>query len=248
MTYVNLADVASNRFKKRVGFSFGYLVLGPIYALARLRYEGLIFLLIYYYMLPIPGLSELGELLSNKFNNAFIDGLNSVLLFFRSGWDSFAPYLGIILVIILHVWISTWFDNYLLKKKIIKKKYYPISENDARILLYYKVVKPDVLLADEYYKKEHFQQEAAEIWEKKNLDFTTMFSNKDLKKNSKTANRKKLMRTNTQDITRPYKSKTITNEQAVISSQHEENLRLLKSGLISKEEFEILEDRLYKNK
>ena len=87
-----------------------------------------------------------------------------------------------------------------------------------------------------------------EVDRKKNLDFTTMFSNKDLKKNSKTANRKKLMRTNTQDITRPYKSKTITNEQAVISSQHEENLRLLKSGLISKEEFEILEDRLYKNK
>lgn len=240
---VNLVDIANNIIEKKVGFSFYYLFLGPFYLLFRLRFEGLILLILYYFLLPIPGLVELSNyLVSNSFfNNDFLKWLNDFILFFRSGWDHLQPYVCIILILIIHLMFAMSIDNLLLKENIKKKNWFPYSEEDARLLIYYHVVDYKVRLFKEVKSHQEVIKNASDNWEEKNYSFTSFINKDDINKNKK---RRRLFSTNTSDLSKPYEKKLTTSEQNIIKKQHEDNLRLLTEKKITKEEFDILEERL----
>lgn len=250
--YVNLSDIASNKFQKRVGFSYYYLCFGPFYLLFRLKISGFILLLVYYLLLPIPGIKELSDLISNQaWNSTLIDILTKSLDFFRAGWNQLSTYLGIILVIIIHIFYAYNADNWILKKKIKKYSWYPVSQQDARKLIYYHICKSDIKLANEVLSEDELKKMALANWEQKNITFTSMIPKSaiDSQKSKSSQGRiKRLYSTNTGDITKPYVENLSTQQVQLIKLQHEENLRLYKEKKISKAEYELLEDRLYKNK
>lgn len=249
--HVQLCDIGSNKFTKRVGFSFGYLFLGPFYLIGRLRYEGIILLIIYYLMLPIPGIVEFCNYMStSNWNKDLVNILTSILMFFRSGWDKFQPYICIIVIIILHIYLSFKVDNFILKNQIKKKNYHPVSEADARKLIYYGISKYDVKLYQEIISKDEFNKMVENNWNEKNLTYTMMLNKNDIQqaqnKNKRLARKKRIYSTSTGDLSIKYKEKTKTKENIDIDQIHQRNLELYKNKKISKAEYEILEEKLYK--
>lgn len=119
-------------------------------------------------------------------------------------------------------------DNWLLKKKIAKKGWAPVSEDDARELIYIQAVKPNVLLAKEKAEKEHLHEQAEKIWEDNNLSYTMMLT------------RKQLGLDDTSSASSPAPGGL---SSADLEARHNSNASLLARGVISKEEYEILEKR-----
>lgn len=247
---VNLSDIASNKITKRVGFSFGYFFIGPLYLIVRLRIiEGILLLILYYFLLPIPGIEEFCNFMhQSNWNNVLVDILTSFLMFFRSGWDKLQPYICILFVILIHLFLSFNVDNFLLKKKIRKKNLHPLSELDARKLIYYRICKSDVKLYEDIISNDEFNKIAINNWNEKNMSYTMMINKNDIEKAKSTTKlgKSKRIYTSTTDLSTQYIKKENTLEDQNIKQMHERNVSLYKEKKISKEEFEILEDRLHK--
>ena len=178
---VNLVDLASNKVQKRVGFSFAYFFLGPIYLLFRLRWESLILLIVYYFFLPIPGIPAFFNwLISIGVHPQIIYNLEGIMLFFKQDWNVFNNYLGLSILLIIHILIAFRADKWLLRKSIKKKKLSPEFESDARILIYYHIIPYDALLAKDAYTKRHLHEEAEKIWENQNIEYTTSISQSEI--------------------------------------------------------------------
>ena len=178
---VNLVERESNKLQKRVGFSFWYFFLGPIYLLVRLRWEAFLFILLYYYLLPVPGLDLfIKYLLSRGVNPQFIYNIEGFALFFKHDWMSFNNYLGVILFAILHIAMSFRCDNWLLSKKIKKRELFPERETDARILIYYRVIPYNALLGKDAFDKSDRHNQVEKIWEDKNIEYTRSVSQKEI--------------------------------------------------------------------
>jgi hypothetical protein len=178
---VNLIDLASNKVSKRVGFSYAYFFLGPLYLLFRLRWEALILIIAYYFLLPIPGLpSFFSWMISRGVDPQFVYNIEGFLLFFKQGWNAFNNYLGILIFAFIHICVSIKADNWLLKKSIKKKKLSPEYESDARVLIYYQVIPYNALLAKDAHTKRQLHEEAEKIWENQNIEYTTTISQKDI--------------------------------------------------------------------
>ena len=229
MKKVNLADRAGNKVVRRVGFSFGYLFLGPVYLLIRLRGEGLLLLLAYYYFLPIPGMEYLVSALdSTALDRNFLKILTDSLMYFRLGFDQPRVYFSIAAVALFHIFFSFICDNWILGKRIKRKNLAPVSEDDGRLLIYAHSVKPDVLLAKEISEKEHLFEQAERVWEDKNLSYTTMLSRSEIERIQ-------------DEAVKSDSAKPDQDEKRI--QRHLDNASLLAKGAISKEEYDILEKR-----
>jgi len=230
MKKVTLADRAGNQFQKRVGFSFGYLFLGPIYLLIRLRWEGILLLLVYFYLLPIPGMNFITDLIGKfNWNPDVISFFQRGLLYFRLSFNHPRVYFSMAFVLLFHILFSFICDNWILGKRIRKKGWAPLTEADARILIGAKSVKPDVLLAKEVSEKEHLFEQAERVWEDKNLSYTTMLSRSEIER-----------------IQDQALKNTKVPEDDAAHKRHIDNANLLAKGIITKEEYEILEKRTVK--
>lgn len=180
---VNLVDLGSNKIKKRVGFSYGYFFLGPLYLLIRLRWECLLLAILYYFLLPIPGLRELFNwMLSIGISTQVIYNLEGLFLFFKQDWNSFNNFLGIILCSIVHIYMSIRTDKWLLKKSVKKKMLSPEFEADARVLIYHHVIPYNALLAKDAFTKRQLHEEAEKLWENQNIEYTTSISRIEIEK------------------------------------------------------------------
>ncbi len=247
--HVQFSDMGSNKITKRVGFSFGYLFLGPFYLIGRLRFEGLILLVIYYLMLPIPGIIEFCDYMaSSNWNKDVVNVLTSILMFFRSGWDKLQPYICILMIVILHIYLSFKVDNFILRVEIKKKNYHPISETDARKLIYYGICKYDVKLYKDIVSSDQFNQMVENDWKNKNLNYTMMIDKNEINKQSNSKNRhsrkKRLYTTSTTDLSIPYQKKENTNDKLEKEKIHQRNLELYKNKKITRREYEILEEKI----
>jgi len=241
---VFLVDIANNKILKKVGFSYLYLFLGPFYLLVRFIPLGLPLLILYYFLLPIPGIVELCSFLTSlNLNNGFINFIINFLMFFRSSWTSLQPYICILFVICIHISLSFRIDNFLLKREIKRKNLSPLTQKDAYILIYYKVCKYDVKLANQLNENQFVIDKAKEDWEKQNFNYNAMLNQSDIKRKK---SRLFKTNTNTSDVSKPYEKKS-TTEQNLINKQHLNNLKLYQEHKITKQEYELLEDRLYKN-
>ncbi len=246
--HVVFSDIASNKITKRVGFSFGYLFFGPLYLIARLRFEGILLLILYYFLLPLPGIEEFCEFMKvSNWNEVLVNVLTSFLMFFRSGWDKLQPYICILFILLLHIYLSINVDNYLLKRVIKKKNLHPLTELDARKLIHYNIVGVNVKLYEDIISKDEFNKIVENNWKEKNMSYTMMINKEDIDKSKNNKGRKKkVYTTSTTDLSIQYvkKDKTLDNQE--IKQLHERNVLLYKEKKITKEEFEILEDRLKK--
>ena len=146
---VTLANYDSNRIRKRVGFSWLYFFFGPFYLIARLHFEGILLAVIYYYLLPIPGMNYIaGWIGSWGISSQAAETVSQILLFFRSGWNHIEVYLGLILFLFIHLMMSYIGGSCVLRRTIKRKKLAPVTEDDARQLIKWHCVKADVLLSD----------------------------------------------------------------------------------------------------
>lgn len=132
----------------------------------------------------------------------------------------------IVIAVCFRILFSFVCDNWLLGKRIRKKGLAPLSEDDGRMLIYVHAVKPDVLLAKEVNEREHLFEQAERVWEDKNLSYTTMLSRSEMARIQEEANR-------------PSKGDPKEDER----KRHLDNAKLFQKGVISKEEYDILEKR-----
>jgi hypothetical protein len=227
---VRLADLAGNSLTKRVGFSYWYLFFGPFYLLARLRWEGLPLIILYGWLLPIRGMGRIVNWIQTwNLNAQVFNVIKSIFMFSRTPLNQLPFWVGIGVVAVFHLFFSFRCDNWLLKKKIAKKGLSPVSEEDARLLIHAHCVKPDVLLAREKAEKEHLHEQAEKVWEDKNLSYTTMLSRREM------------------DATETGKKEQLSEKEKKdqeIQAKHANNAALLAKGVITKEEYEILEKRI----
>lgn len=179
---VIVSDVLGNKKKKYVGFSWLYMFFGPFYLLCRGKVLSFLLLAImYYYFLPIPGMQYLADLI-NKINfiqpNAFVY-INKLLLLFRRSWSQPYNYIGIITVVLIHFAIAFNCEGIMLKKYMRKKMLFPLTEEDARKLIYYKSAKFDVKLAPQNGVQTLYGYKSAEqLWAEKNmLESRSTYSN-----------------------------------------------------------------------
>lgn len=223
MQKVCLVDHGMNKVYKHIGFSFGYLFLGPFYLLCRLDFWGLLLIIVYAWLLPIWGMEELlNYFTSLGASGNFYDGIKAVLLFFHTPLAYTPnPYIGIILCLILHLTLSFKADNRFLKRTMKRKSLYPFLEEDARILIYYRVAKKDVALAADVARAEHRFDQAEQVWEDKNLTFTTMLTRADILKAEE-----------------KIPADVLSKEE-----RHKRNADLLEKGVINKDQYELLEKR-----
>jgi hypothetical protein len=221
---VSLADRARNHIIKRIGFSWLYFFFGPIYLLFRLRPEAILFGLAYYYFLPLPGMEAITNLIASwGWNPLVSDFFIKFFLYFRSPFSSPRVYFGIALIVFFHIFYSCVCDNFLLGLKMKKKHLSPVTEEDARNLIACHAVKPDVLLAKEVSEKEHLFEQAERVWEDKNINYTSMLSRNEI------------------DLAKQEAGSDQKEEEE--KKRHLDNATLLRKGIISKEEYEILEKR-----
>lgn len=132
MRIVHLADKEGNIKQRYVGFSFAFLFFGPFYLFANIRIlSGILLSILYYYLLPIPGMNEIATLIGVPFPETIADLIARFLLFFRGTYTQF---IGIALVVIIQICLSCVMEGRLIRK-YIRKKYLPITEDDARLLI-----------------------------------------------------------------------------------------------------------------
>ena len=133
MKIVNLSDTHGDIKQKQVGFSFCFCFFGPLYLMVKLRFISCLFLLIiYYYFLPIPGMEIIKNFILQFTPNSYQEIITRFLMFFRS---DYARYVGIIIVVFFQIFASFFMEGLLLRKSIKKRKYLPVNEDDARLLI-----------------------------------------------------------------------------------------------------------------
>ena len=243
--YVYLEDLALNKIKRRIGFSYFYFFFGPFYLIFKKFGLGLFLVFVYYFLLPIPGLVELAKIINKSFDNSFTSDLLKIIEFIRPNYLNLSFYLLIILCFILHMFLSFKIDNFLLKIQFRKRRLAPISTQDLNKLLYYKACPISQKLASDVFINNDLQKRANKIWDEQNFELTEMFKPAN---NSKKTTTLKKYNTDTSDLSKPYKEIKKTDEIKLLNKQHEDNLKLYKDKKITREEFEILEERLNNKK
>lgn len=232
---VTLANYDSNRIRKRVGFSWLYFFFGPFYLIARLHFEGILLAVIYYYLLPIPGMNYIaGWIGSWGISSQAAETVSQILLFFRSGWNHIEVYLGLILFLSIHLMMSYIGGSCVLRRTIKRKKLAPVTEDDARQLIKWHCVKADVLLSDEIAERLHLHDQAEEIWQENNMTYTSMLSKSAISHQEAGRNRKMSAET-----------KYNTEVRQRTGEEHARNSKMLLEGKISKDEYEILEQNMH---
>ena len=216
MKIVHLADKKGHTKTKDIGFSWKFFFLGPFYMIFNLKiFSALLLSLLYFYFLPIPGMDLIADFVLNNFNESIANTAYTALLLFRT-----TPYMyfGIILSLGFHLYVSFTIESSLIKRLLKDNKYLPITENDARLLIYCGAVKHNVPLAGD---KIFSSEENNEII-KKNVDVPYILnsvSNSEVNKYKRLQKNKRL---------------TELNE-------------LYKLGLMTREEFEIQRARIVKS-
>jgi len=133
MKIVNLSNEKGQVKRKYVGYSFFFLFFGPFYLMTKLRFiSGILLLLLYYYLLPLPGMDLFINLITTNMSPNIADIIERVLFFFRT---EYARFVGIGIVILIQVFLSIFMEGLLLRKQIKKQKILPITEEDARLLI-----------------------------------------------------------------------------------------------------------------
>ena len=150
MKKIQLADRLGNIQTKRVGFSWAHFFLGPIHSLIRGRILTAIFeLLLYFMLLPIPGMEFIIELLDGLSftNDSSMAIITNVLMFFRTLPNMI---FGIIFVFIIHILICSRISSNILRRYIKRKQLRPVEEKDARILIRHRVTNINIGLAESF--------------------------------------------------------------------------------------------------
>lgn len=150
MKRVQLADRLGNIQTKKVGFSILHLFFGPLHSIA----SGYIFtaifeLLIYFLLLPIPGMVFILSLIEQIpfVTPEIFVWIERVLMFFRS---LPVAIFGILIVLILHLLISSRIGCRKLRRYMKRKQVRPVEEKDARLLIRYRVCDINIGLADSF--------------------------------------------------------------------------------------------------
>lgn len=148
---VHLCDANGNIKEKHVGYSIWFLFFGPFYLLAKLRIiSSLILFILYYYLLPLPGMYYLANFISQPFSPSTRDIIIRFLTFFRLDYPR---YSGIILVILIQIVLAYFIEGQILRRQIKHRKILPVTENDARILISVHACNHKIPLADEYFNR-----------------------------------------------------------------------------------------------
>lgn len=151
MTSARLSNQKGDIKTKYCGYSFWYLIFGPLYLIVKLRFVLAIFILIiYYYFLPIPGMDFISSHISNLFSGQAKEAVIKFLMFFRQDYIRWG---GVAITIFLQIYFAFSIEGYLVKKFIKKKKYLPITERDARILIKAHAANESILLCDEAFSQ-----------------------------------------------------------------------------------------------
>ena len=133
MKIVNLSNEKGQVKRKYVGYSFFFLFFGPFYLMTKLRFiSGILFLLLYYYLLPLPGMEMFVNIITTNVSLNAANILSRILLFFRT---EYARFVGIGIVTLLQLFLSIFMEGLLLRKQIKKQNILPITEEDARLLI-----------------------------------------------------------------------------------------------------------------
>lgn len=133
MKIVNLSNRLGEIKQKHVGYSFLFCLFGPFYLFAKARiFSGLFLLIIYYYLLPIPGIFEFSTFITKNLPPEYGDIISRFLVFFRGEYSQF---VGIAIVIFFQIIVSFFVEGLLLRRSIRKKKFLPVTEDDARLLI-----------------------------------------------------------------------------------------------------------------
>lgn len=124
--FINFIDLNKKKRKIYSGFSLGFFLLGPIYLLIRKRFIiGSLLCILYYWLLPFPGLDSLVSLLS--ISGAFAN----IILYFRSGLPIF---LGIGIILFPHIYFLMRIEAHIMKRTIDKIGLLPATSEDANKL------------------------------------------------------------------------------------------------------------------
>ena len=133
MKIVNLSNEKGQVKRKYVGYSFFFLFFGPFYLMTKLRFiSGILLLLLYYYLLPLPGMEMFVNIITTNVSLNAANILSRILLFFRT---EYARFVGIGIVTLLQLFLSIFMEGLLLRKQIKKQNILPITEEDARLLI-----------------------------------------------------------------------------------------------------------------
>lgn len=137
--------------KRYVGYSFLFLIFGPFYLIARFRlFSGIFLLMIYYYLLPIPGMDFIYQIIVDLSFSTINESIYEFLMFFRGDMTKF---IGIGVVILFQFIVAFFLEGPLLKRYIKRKKLLPVTEDDARLLIYVHAANRKILLAGSTYSQ-----------------------------------------------------------------------------------------------
>lgn len=214
MEKVQLCDRLGNITTKKIGFSWVYLVFGPLYSLIRgYILSSLLLLLLTYYLTPLPGMEYLTSLILNIsfIDKGILEFICKVLLVFRTHHYYI---LGILLVLIFRIFNSFLFRSRLVSRFMKKKEYRPLEEKDARLLIKYHAANEKINLAEAF-------------------DLRSTTSYKTAEENWYEDNQNRI--NSTPSETKRYATRTMGQTKVAIKKEQIENL--YKLGLISKEEY-----------
>lgn len=237
MGKVELADRLGNVKRRHIGFSFLYLFLGPLYLLYRLRFfSAIIIIILGYYLIPIPGMNNIvGWLNTFGIPQNVFSYISRTLLFFRKS----LPYqiLGCVIFALVHLFLARYIEGFLLKRQLKRKKYLPVTENDARLLIRNFAAKVNVPLAESFdIRSMKGYRTAEEDW---------YAQNKTRLKNKTKATTKTLYGNS-------FISKTGSQTNALKSSEAQVQLEQLQNiynlGLINREQYEMRRKKILSSK
>lgn len=169
MRKVQLADRLGNVQAKNVGFSILHFFFGPFYSIGSGYILTAIFeLLMYFLLLPIPGMVFILDLIKQIpfITPEAFEWISLILMFFRS---LPVAIFGILIVVVIHIFISSRIGCRRLKRYMKRKQLRPLEEKDARILIKHRVCDIDIGLAESFDIRETTKYKSAEEnWYEKN--------------------------------------------------------------------------------
>lgn len=211
MKIVNLSNRLGEIKQKHVGYSFLFCLFGPFYLFAKVRiFSGLFLLIIYYYLLPIPGIIEFSTFITKDLPSQYGDVIYRFLVFFRGEYSQF---VGIIIVIVFQLIASFFVEGLLLRRSIRKKKLLPVTEEDARLLISIHASNRKVPLASSLTEKEDYINSAL----KKEINVPFIVNEVD---NSRLATFKRAsMKRKLEELNELYRLEQMTREEYEIRRQ-----------------------------
>ena len=204
MKIVNLSDSRGEIKQKHVGFSFWFCFFGPFYLIAKLHiFSGILLLILYYYFLPIPGIYEINYFITQNLSEEYANIIGRLLVFFR---NDYARIFGIIIVLVFQFLTSFFIEGLILRRSIKRKKWLPVTEEDARLLISIHACSYKVPLASSRIKNE----ETINNYIRKNIDVPYIIS----EDTSRLANFKKVsMNRKLENLYNLYQLEQMTREE-----------------------------------